>query len=196
MWLSDSIINSEILPSNYTIYHKDRSTRGSGFLIALDESILSSMIPTPSNLEVITVRIDVGQHINVCKVYVPPNAWYDCQVSLLMYFNVLHLWMCPHCCDYNLPDISLSSFTDTSLFSNYTYNWSKSHAHVNSPTHLKGNLLDLVLINADIIQDLMVNPPPYSLASDHYTLTFSMKFGKQETLKTSSHYVQRLTWIA
>jgi len=145
--------------------------------------------PPPSNLEVITVRIDVGQHINVCKVYVPPNAWYNYQVSLLMYFNVLHLWMCPHCCDYNLPDISLSSFTDTSLFSNYTYIWSKSHAHVNSPTHLKGNILDLVLINADIIQDLMVIPPPYSLASDHYTLTFSMKFGKQQTLKTSSHYV-------
>jgi len=48
------------------------------------------MIPTPSNLEVITARIDV-EHINVCLVYVPPNAWYDYQVSLLMYFNVLHL---------------------------------------------------------------------------------------------------------
>ena len=52
--------------------------------------------------------------------------------------------------------------------------------HVNSPTHLKGNTLDLVLTNADIIQDLTVNPPPYSLASDHYTLSFSMKFGKQK----------------
>ena len=59
--MADSVINSEILPSNYTIYRKDRSTHGSGVLIALDETIPRSMIPTPSNLEVITVRIDVGQ---------------------------------------------------------------------------------------------------------------------------------------
>jgi len=61
--------------------------------------------------------------------------------------------------------------------------------HVNSPTHLKGNILDFVLTNVDTIQDLMVSPTPHSLASDHYTITFSMKFGKQKNLKTSSRYV-------
>jgi len=50
--------------------------------------------------------------------------------------------------------------------------------HVNS----KGNILDLVLKNVDIIQDLTVSSPP-SLASDYFTITFSMKFGKQKTLK-------------
>ena len=39
------------------------------------------MIPTPSNVEVITVRINVGQVITVCTVYVPPNACYDYQAS-------------------------------------------------------------------------------------------------------------------
>ena len=57
------------------------------------------------------------------------------------------------------------------------------------PQHLQGSILDLILKNVDIIQDLTVSSPPYSLASDYFTITFSMKFGKQKTLKTSSHYV-------
>ena len=68
--------------------------------------------------------------------------------------------------------------------------------HVNSPTHLKGNTLDLVLTNADIIQDLTVNPPPYSLASDHYTLSFSMKFGKQKNSENLIPLCPRLIWLA
>ena len=47
----------------------------------------SSMIPTLSKLEVITVRIDVGQITTVCTVYVPPSACYNYQVSLLTYLN-------------------------------------------------------------------------------------------------------------
>ena len=47
--------------------------------------------------------------------------------------------------------------------------------HVNRPTHLKGNILDLVLTNADIIQGLTVSPPPYSLASDHYIINLVYK---------------------
>ena len=96
--------------------------------------------------------------------------------------------MCPHCQWLNLLDISWSSLTGTSPFSDslceliFDLNLMQ---HVNSPTHLKGNILDFVLTNVDTTQDLMVSPPPHSLASDHYTITFSMKFGKQKNLKTS-----------
>ena len=71
--------------------------------------------------------------------------------------------------------------------------------HVNSPTHLKGNILDLVLTNVDTIQDQMVSPSPHSLLSDHYTITFSMKFGKQKILKPHPIMTltfQRLIWTA
>ena len=56
-WLSASIFDLEILPTNYIIYRKDRGTRGGGVLIALEESIPSSIIPSPGDLEVISVRI-------------------------------------------------------------------------------------------------------------------------------------------
>jgi len=89
--------------------------------------------------------------------------------------------------DFNLLDISWSSLTGTSPFSNslceliFDLNLMQQ---VNSPTHLKGNILDFVLTNVDAIQDLMVSPSPHSLASactDHYTITFSMNFGKQNS---------------
>ena len=82
-WLSDSLFDLEILPTNYTIYRKDRCTRGGGVLIALEESIPSSIIPSPSNLEVISVRIEVSIPISLCTVYIPPNP-NDIYVSSLL----------------------------------------------------------------------------------------------------------------
>ena len=117
--LQSSIVKSFLQIILY-IYRKDRSTHGGGVLIALDESMPSSMIPTLSNLEVITVRIDVGQITTVCTVYVPPCACYNYQVSLLTYLN--NIVSTSDCVlivsDFNLLNISWSSLTGTSPFSN------------------------------------------------------------------------------
>ena len=50
--------------------------------------------------------------------------------------------------------------------------------HVNSPTHIRGNLLDLVLTNSpDHVTNLIVHPPEYQCAtSDHYLITFTTNF--------------------
>jgi len=65
------------------------------------------MIPTPSNLEVITVRINVGQILTVCTVYVPPNVCYNYQASLLTYLN--NIVSTSECVlivgDFNLPGL-------------------------------------------------------------------------------------------
>ena len=117
------------------------------------------MIPTLSNVEVITVRIDVGQITTVCTVYVPPSACYNYQVYLLMYLN--NMVSTSECVliviDFYLLDISGPSLTGTSPSSNYLCELIfdlNLMQHVNSPTHLKGNILDLVLTNVDTIQDL------------------------------------------
>ena len=51
------------------------------------KSVPSSMIPTTSNLEVITVRIGVGQLYNCMHSLYSPNACNDYQASLLMHLN-------------------------------------------------------------------------------------------------------------
>ena len=40
-WLRPNIMNSEIFPSNYTVYRCDRDTSGSGVFIAVIDEILS-----------------------------------------------------------------------------------------------------------------------------------------------------------
>ena len=39
-WLKDSILNSEILPTGYTIYRLDHPSRGGGVLLAVKRLLL------------------------------------------------------------------------------------------------------------------------------------------------------------
>jgi len=70
-WLHDSIFDGEILSYGYTIYRKDRGSRGGGVLIAIEDSVSSSSLPSPTDLEVISVSIDLSNDpITLCTVYV------------------------------------------------------------------------------------------------------------------------------
>ena len=57
-WLSLSVSDFEILPEKFSIFHKDRGSRGGGVLVAIDASVPCSEIPSPSNLEVIRASVD------------------------------------------------------------------------------------------------------------------------------------------
>ena len=67
-WLSELVFDKEILPSHYAIYRKDRGSRGGGVLVAVDESIPSSLIDSPPNLEIIVVHA-AGANISYYSVY-------------------------------------------------------------------------------------------------------------------------------
>ena len=43
-WLSESVFDQEILPTNYNIYRKDRPSRGGGVLIAIKSTISASVV--------------------------------------------------------------------------------------------------------------------------------------------------------
>ena len=43
-WLTDMIFDLEILPTNFTIYRKDRNSRGGGVMIAISNKIHSELI--------------------------------------------------------------------------------------------------------------------------------------------------------
>ena len=48
-WLSESVSDFEILPGNFSIFRKDRGSRGGGVLIAVDASVPCSVVSSPSN---------------------------------------------------------------------------------------------------------------------------------------------------
>jgi len=77
--------------------------------------------------------------------------------------------------DFNLPDVCWSSLIGQSPFSNsfcdfvYEHNFSQL---VDCPTHVKGNILDLVFTTSEsIISDLLVTRPRALISTDHRTVT-------------------------
>ena len=73
-WLSDCIYNGEILPCGFSLHRKDRVSRG-GVLITVKNFLSSSCLPSPVDLEVISVKISRNQSQLVkCNCYIPPNS--------------------------------------------------------------------------------------------------------------------------
>ena len=48
-WLSNLVYDHEIITSKCNIYRKDRKSRGGGVLVAINESLQSSIIPSPDD---------------------------------------------------------------------------------------------------------------------------------------------------
>ena len=69
--LSDSILDLEILPAGYIVCRLDRPSKGGGILLALDKTILSQQLSSPSNLELLLICISLYYPINICLVYNP-----------------------------------------------------------------------------------------------------------------------------
>ena len=61
-WLSDSIFNNEILPSNFTMYRQDCQSRGGGVLMAVNDKISSQKLPLSANL-------NLPYPVTMCTVY-------------------------------------------------------------------------------------------------------------------------------
>ena len=109
------IFDYEILLTNYTIFHKDRRSRGGGVLVAVDSSLSCYEVASPPDLEVISVKIG---HILLCTVYITPTLLLldtGSLMNLLSYLADLsssseHLLIVG---DFNAPDIEWSSLTGT-----------------------------------------------------------------------------------
>ena len=194
-WLSDQISDGEILPSNFVLYRKDRPSRGGGVLIAVQESMYSTLISSPRDLEVVSVRLGLDNHFVICCVYVPPD-------SSVLYFSSLvnHLTeivssftKCIIVGDFNLPDIDWSSLLGTSSLSNYFCEFvfdSNLTQHVTEPTHVKGNILDLVLTSPCISLDqLSVNSSSVAILSDHFLVYFIPSCTTSSAAKSKPGYV-------
>ena len=81
--------------------------------------------------------------------------------------------------DFNLPDVNWSSLTGVSPFSKRFCEFifdSNLIQLVENPTHMKGNILDLVLKTTNNVRDLVVDTSNYSITSDHYVVSFKIEF--------------------
>ena len=56
-WLTDFVVNNEIAPENYTIYRRDRGSRGGGVMIAVSNTIPSKLHFSSTSLELISVEL-------------------------------------------------------------------------------------------------------------------------------------------
>ena len=162
------------------MHRKDRESRGGGVLIAVSNSVASSMLPSPPELEIITVKFRINQfEAVICNCYIPPNTADTLFVTLLRYLSNL---LSNHnrviiTGDFNLPDINWSSLSGHSYTSNTfcDFVYDNLFQLVDTPTHVGGNLLDLVLTSdTQLIDDLCVLELAGSFRSDHLMITFNL----------------------
>ena len=75
----------------FTLFRKDRDTRGGGVLIAVRQNINCSLLSSPSDLEVLAVEFTsiLPFPLILCVVYSPPNPCQDYFRKLLSYLHTL-----------------------------------------------------------------------------------------------------------
>ena len=183
-WLSNAIYDNEILPTGYNIYQSDRPSKGGGVLLAIDHSIHSSLIFSlifsPVDIEILAVSVLTNPDFIICPLYIPPNSTDDYFISLFSFIRNLGLNKKVIIIgDFNFPDINWTSLVGSgkhsSLFCELTSDLNLCQL-VRHPTHVKGNILDLVLTNDScLIANLAVDyDNKSSLISDHFPIYFSI----------------------
>ena len=136
-WLSDYVSDGEILPHGYVLYRKDRPSRGGGVLVAVTESLFSSIIPFPPDLEIVSVQ---GNDFVISCVYVPPDSSLSYVSSLVHFLSdlVSCFSKCTFVGDFNFPVIDWFTLTSTSIastcFCDFVFACNLTQ-HVLEPTH-------------------------------------------------------------
>jgi hypothetical protein len=75
-WLDSTVKDSEVFPSNYTVYRNNRNLNGGGFFVAVKSCFNSSAIPEgDSNAEIVWAKIQLqsSEDMYVSSFYRPPN---------------------------------------------------------------------------------------------------------------------------
>ncbi len=181
-WLNDTVFNNEIIPIGYSIYRKDRSARGGGVLIAVNDNIPSWSVKSPSHLEVTSVALQLDKVIIISTVYVPPNAPMSCMQSLCTYLACLSSENSSLVVvgDFNLPDIDWpalqGSCPASNLFCNTVFECNLIQ-FIDEPTHIKGNTLDLVLSNdSNLFVSVKVHPESDNpFPTDHFMISCGLQ---------------------
>ena len=187
--LDNSISDAEILPSNFTVFRRDRRVNGrhgGGVLIAMQEHIKAVPRDTSqydSEFVFVDLLFSHNRKVTLGVFYRPPNnetkPLEDLQ-AVLQEFSTNELILLG---DFNLPEIEWSNNKVLRQTEVYTLLMDIIQDNflsqlINEPTR-ESNILDLVLTTSpDIIDRLLIGEP----FSDHNSISFRL---------TGTPYVQR-----
>ena len=180
-WCSSSVLDKEIIVPGYSIFRKDRDCRGGGVFLVVHDSIPARRISSPVSLELVVVEIQIPRPVILCLVYIPPAPEPASVYSIINFLssivdghNIILLE------DFNFPDINWDNLTSSSHLSNFFCDFVFDNdllQFVKSPTHCKGNILDLILSNSpDLIYDVSVHSsdPLPTMRSNHNLISFAV----------------------
>ena len=95
--------------------------------------------------------------------------------------------------DFNFPDIDwfslLGSSSLSNLFCEFVFDCNLTQ-HVTEPTHIRGNILDLVLTSPSVILDqFSINSSADAILSDHFLIYFLPLCSIPSSIKSKPGYV-------
>ena len=226
-WLKKSIKDHEVIQSsNYTVFRSDRSQlthpsdpsnpkkfrkHGGGVLIAVRSDIDASVkrVSMRKGAEIVSVELTVGQEkLIFCTVYrvgtLGEINHSSIMNSLTSFYGGRALKKVFVVGDFNLSSVEwpLSDLHNNAanrlekLFLDSFYELGL-HQLVNSPTHLKGKVLDLLLTNdSTLVRNTKVLENEHICKSDHYPITFSVacKVNRLKTHKRKIYNFKRANW--
>ena len=152
----------------------------------------SCIIQSPPDLEIVIVKIGQGNNNVICCVYIPPECSFSYVSHVVQFLTDLTSSFCKCVIigDFNFPDIDWSVLMGTSnCFCNFVFDCNLTQ-HVSEPTHVKGNLLDLVLSSASVVVNrLTVYPLSLVDFSDHHAISFDFCCSVSSVPKCKPGYV-------
>ena len=202
-WPAKCTSYNEILPSAYTVFRNDRSSRGGGVMLAIHNSISCQLLVSPKDIEIICVKLTLWHPIICCVIYIPPNSsssYHETILSFLtdVYYDssnngAVHLLLLG---DFNFTDIEWSTLSGQSQisqqFCDLIFDIGLDQL-ISLPTHIKGNTLDLLLTNTeDNIDSIKVHSDPLLFPPDHYSINFNLSFSKP-SVKQTTYYCYKET---
>lgn len=184
-WLDNTISDSEMFPSGYTVYRKDRNCHGGGVFVLIQDSIASNSISIEADsCETVWCKILLqnGSSVAIGSFYRPPGI--RTAHPLFQLSNVLLSLQTTHVIlggDFNFPDVEWKSFKPVlnTTFFLYTTFREMINAHslfqfVEAPTRIGGdsaNILDLFLCSEPDLVSSVVTVPGIS---DHEVVVTKM----------------------
>ena len=225
-WLKKSIKNSELFPIGvYKIFRLDRSPKthpidlndpnkfrrnGGGVIIAIrrDLDITSTKLEFKCAGEILglTLTFSDGKKIILCSYYRVGTLGNDNHNEFREYIRkarsrkgVKGIIIAG---DLNMPKIDWETFSSPEnidrLFLDSFTNFELEQL-INEPTHIRGNLLDLLLTDkSPFISGVNVSDTILPCKSDHYCITFNIKskFKRLKIPKREVYNYKRANWAA
>ena len=223
-WLKKAISTSEIFPSDYKIFRLDRSPQthppdqnnpnkfrksGGGVLIAIRHNldIISTKLESTCSAEMlgVTIKFRDGRKIILCSFYRVGTLGIDNHREFCDYIRKVRCrrGVCGIIVagDLNMPGIDWANFSSSKhvdqLFLDSFSNFGLEQL-VSCPTHIRGNILDLVLTDKlQFVSNLEVTDINKPCKSDHFAINFKIraKVKRIKTSKRNAYNFKRADWV-